>query len=76
MATRNVLRFYLLRRLARCGVCWKTHMAEVVRNFVSKIVILPRVDERGRRRTHAQMRLSISPLLHNWNDPASSISLT
>lgn len=51
-------------------------MAGVIRHFVSRIVISPRTDERGRRRPHAEMFLSISPPLHNWNDPASKISLT
>ncbi|HEY0003762.1 MAG TPA: recombinase family protein [Pyrinomonadaceae bacterium] len=47
-------------------------MGEVLRHFVSRILITPRTDERGKRRPHAEMFLTLSPPLHNWNDPASS----
>jgi site-specific DNA recombinase len=51
-------------------------MAEVVRHFVSKIVVTPRETGRGRPRPHAEMFLSLTPPLYSWKDPASSNCLT
>jgi len=67
---------FLSEVAGRVGQVSQEEVAEVVRYFVSRIVITPREDERGKRRPHAEMHLSLIPPLHNWKCPASRISLT